>query len=414
VKSLLARRASSPDLRDKQTMNLSPPHTPDTAPASSAFDYAPLTRVVYGVGTLARLGELTREFGSTRVLLVTDPGLEAAGHPQRAVASLRAAGLKVFVFDGVEENPTTRHVDNCVAFAEQNAVDFLVAVGGGSSMDCAKGTNFLFTNGGAMSDYKGFGHATKPMLPSICVPTTAGTGSEAQSYALIADESSHMKMACGDRKAAFRAAILDPEVTVTQPARVTAVTGIDALAHAVESYVCTRRNPVSQMFARTAWEYLEPNLEVVLRDPANLEARGAMQLGANLAGSAIENSMLGCCHSCANPLTAHYGLTHGIAIGILLPHVIHFNAPVVGGLYGDLARGAGLLNGDLAAAAETLGRRITELMRLAKLPTTLTECGVSGGILTVLAEEAAQQWTARFNPRPVTEVDLLRIYEAAL
>lgn len=387
-----------------------------TLPASvlAAFDYVPLTRVVYGCGALARLGELTREFGAQRVLLVTDPGLEAAGHPQRALASLQDAGLEVFLFDGVEENPTTRHVDNCLEVARTNAIDFLVAVGGGSSMDCAKGTNFLVTNGGQMADYKGFGRATKPMLPSITVPTTAGTGSEAQSYALIADESSHMKMACGDRKVAFRVAILDPEVTVTQPVRVSAVTGIDALAHAIESYVCTKRNPLSQMMARTAWQHLEPNLEVVLREPNNLEARGAMQLGANLAGSAIENSMLGCCHSCANPLTAHYGITHGIAVGILLPHVIRFNAPAAGSLYADLARGMALLNGDLAAAAETLARRITELLTLAGLPTTLSECGVSESILPVLAEEAAEQWTARFNPRPVTEADLLQVYEAAM
>ena len=215
----------------------------DAAPELPAFDHAPLTRVVFGVGALARLGELTRELGGRRVMLVTDPGLKAAGHPQRAVASLQEAGLEVFVFDGVEENPTTKHVDDGLAFARAHAVDFLVAVGGGSSMDCAKGTNFLYTNGGTMADYVGLGKAQKPMLPSITVPTTAGTGSEAQSYTLIADESSHMKMACGDRKAAFRVAILDPEVTVSQPRGVTAVTGIDALSHALESYVSTRRNP---------------------------------------------------------------------------------------------------------------------------------------------------------------------------
>jgi alcohol dehydrogenase len=252
------------------------------------------------------------------------------------------------------------------------------------------------------------------MLPSLCVPTTAGTGSEAQSYALIADEQTHMKMACGDRKAAFRAAILDPEVTVSQPAMVTAVTGIDALSHALESYVCTRRNLLSQTFAREAWRLLEPNLERVLRHPGDLEARGAMQLGAHLAGAAIENSMLGACHACANPLTAHYGLTHGTAIGILLPHVIRFNAPTVAGLYADLAHQAGLANGDRGAAAESLARRFTDLMHLAGLPTTLSACGVSDSILPLLAEEAAQQWTGRFNPRPVAEADLVRIYEAAM
>jgi alcohol dehydrogenase len=390
-----------------------------TAPSGSqpdlaAFDHQPITRLVYGPGSLRRLGELTRECGGKRVLLVTDPGLEAAGHPQRALASLREANLEVFVFDGVEENPTTRHVEACVAAARAARIDFLVAVGGGSSMDCAKGTNFLLTNGGQMADYKGFGKASKPMLPSITVPTTAGTGSEAQSYALIADEQTHLKMACGDRKAAFRVAILDPEVTVSQPPKVTAVTGIDALAHAVESYVCTRRSPLSQMYARTAWRLLEPNLEVVLRDPTNLKARGAMQLGANFAGSAIENSMLGACHACANPLTAHYGLTHGVAIGILLPHVIRFNAPAVGPLYADLAREAVRVNGNDQVAAEALAQRLGELTAAAGLPPTLTACGVSPTILPLLAEEAAEQWTGKFNPRPVTEADLLKLYEAAL
>ncbi len=382
--------------------------------ALPVFDFHPLTRVVFGAGSLARLGELTRELGGTRVLLVTDPGLEAAGHPQRALASLRDAGLEAFLFDGVEENPSTHHVEAGLEEARRQRSDFLVAVGGGSSMDCAKGINFLLTNGGSMADYKGFGKATRPMLPSIGVPTTAGTGSEAQSYALIADEQSHMKMACGDRKAAFRIALLDPEVTVSQPMKVTAITGIDALAHAVESYVCTKRNPLSQMFAREAWRLLEPNLETALRDPGHLEARGALQLGAHLAGLAIENSMLGACHACANPLTAHYGLTHGIAIGILLPQVIRFNAMVAGRLYSDLTHESGLVNGNLNVAAEALARRITVLMHAAALPTSLSACGVSAEILPVLAEEAAQQWTGRFNPRPVTEDDLLHLYQAAL
>jgi alcohol dehydrogenase len=139
-----------------------------------------------------------------------------------------------------------------------------------------------------------------------------------------------------------------------------------------------------------------------------------MQLGANFAGTAIENSMLGACHACANPLTAHYGLTHGLAIGIMLPHVIRFNAEVVGDLYGELAGEAGLLDGDRSVAAEALAKRINSLMQTAALPTTLSACGISLGIFPVLAEEAAEQWTGRFNPRPVTQTDLLRLYEAAV
>lgn len=380
----------------------------------SSFDFQPQTRVVFGAGSLSQLGALTSQLGGKRVLLVTDPGLESSGHPQRALASLRAADLTVFVFNEVEENPTSRHVNRGVTVASKHQIDLIVAVGGGSSMDCAKGINFILTNGGAISDYKGFGKANKPMLPSIGVPTTAGTGSEAQSYALIADERSHIKMACGDRQAAFRTAILDPEVTLSQPSMVTAVTGIDALAHAMESYVCTRRNPLSQLYSLAAWRLLEPNLARVLRDPNDLDARGGMQLGAYFAGTAIENAMLGACHACSNPLTAHYGITHGIAIGILLPHVIRFNAPVVGTLYNDLAHEAGLVNGDTGAGSEAVARRVTELMTLAGLPTTLSGCGVSNGILPLLAEEAGQQWTKTFNPRPVGESDLLAIYKAAL
>jgi alcohol dehydrogenase len=378
------------------------------------FDFHTPTRVVSGPGTLNGLGELARELGATRALLVTDPGLEAAGHPQRALASLEAAGLKVACYDDVEENPTSRHVEAGVRYAKPLEIDVIVSVGGGSAMDCAKGINFLLTNGGKMSDYMGFGKAKRPMLPSIGVPTTAGTGSEAQSYALIADETTHLKMACGDRKAAFCVAILDPDVTVSQPVKVTALTGIDALSHAIESYVTSKRNPLSQMFAREAWKLLEINLEKVLHNPRDLEARGAMQMGAFLAGTAIENSMLGVCHACANPLTAHYGLTHGLAIGVMLPHVIRFNAGAVAGLYQELTEEAGLMDGRPGTAAETLVQRLTQLLGLANIPRTLSECGVSRGILPLLAEEANQQWTARFNPRPVTEPDILRLYEMAL
>src|SRR5438270_137290 len=247
------------------------PSSPGSAPAARlaaslpSFDYHPLSRVVFGAGTLARLGELARELGGTRVLLVTDPGLEHAGHPQRALVSLHMAGLESWVFSAVEENPTTRHVAAGLEMARDRKINLLVAVGGGSSMDCAKGINFLYSNGGSMDDYKGFGKTTKPMLPSIGVPTTSGTGSEAQSYALIADARTHMKMACGDRKAAFRISLLDPELTVSQPAGVTAITGIDALSHAVESYVTTKRNPLAQMFAREAWRLLEANFATVMR-----------------------------------------------------------------------------------------------------------------------------------------------------
>jgi alcohol dehydrogenase len=375
------------------------------------FDFQPLGRVISEPGALGRLGEAVKSLGGTRVLLVTDPGLAHAGHPQRATQAILEAGLEVFTFDGVKENPTEREVEIGVAFARQHNVDCIAAVGGGSSMDCAKGINFILTNGGRMADYKGHGKATRPMLPSVGVPTTSGTGSEAQSYALITDDVTHLKMACGDKKAAFRVAILDPEVTLSQPRSVTAVTGIDAIAHAIESYVCAKRNPVSIMCSRAAFHYLDANFETVLHSPQNLAARSAMQVGAHLAGMAIENAMLGVCHSCANPLTAHYGITHGVAIGLMLPHVIRFNAPAANQYYSELIDKQELRNGQ--SAAEVLADRIASLTAAAGLPNSLKDCGVSDTILHLLAEEANQQWTARFNPRPVTETEIHKLYQAA-
>src|SRR6266851_82648 len=209
------------------------------------FDFQLRTRVVFGDGSFARLGELARELSFTATLIVADAGIVATGLVDRAAASLDAAGIRAFFFHDLDANPDSLMVEAGRAYAASCGIDSILAVGGGSSLDCAKGINFVLTNGGAMRDYRGFGKAARPMLPSIGVPTTAGAGSEAQSYALISDSETHAKMACGDPKAAFRIAILDPALTVTQPRSVTATAGYDAISHAVESYVTTSRTEIS-------------------------------------------------------------------------------------------------------------------------------------------------------------------------
>lgn len=378
------------------------------------FDYQPRTRVVFGAGTVDRLGKLARELGGRQVLLVSDPGLVAAGHAKRAGTALAAAGLRVVLFDGVEPNPTTEHVAAGLAVAKAHGVELIVGLGGGSAMDCAKGVNFLLTNGGAMRDYRGVGKATKPMLPMIAIPTTAGTGSEAQSFALIADPETHAKMACGDTKAACRVAILDAALTVSQPTEVTVASGIDAIAHAIETCASTRSTGLSRMLSREAWRLLESNFETVLCEPENIEARGAMQLGAHHAGAAIEQSMLGAAHACANPLTAHHGITHGVAVGIVLPHVIRFNAPHVGEAYDQLVSGQAVARGGATDPGEWLASRVEALLRAGGLAERLSAHGVGQEHLPDLAQEAAQQWTGRFNPRPVDAGGLLDIYRRAM
>ena len=378
----------------------------------SDFDYDPRTRVIFGGGVLERIGELTRELGS-RVLLVTDKGLKDAGHEDRTIGYLESAGVAVTIFDDVHANPTTDDVDRCLQVAKAAEVNVIIGLGGGSSMDCAKGCNFLLTNGGRIEDYWGIGKATKPMLPMIDVPTTAGTGSESQSFALLADAEKHMKMACGDKKAACRIALLDPELTVTMPATVAAVTGIDAISHALETYVTTKRNPVSQLFSRRSWALLAAAFPQVLEDPRDINARGAMIVGAHLAGAAIENSMLGATHALANPLSAHFGLTHGIAIGVMLPHVVRFNSVEVGDLYADLASDIGLCEPGDPSAGEELARYIRSIVTGWGLPASLPECHVRRDLIPTMAAEAAKQWTGTFNPRPVDVGSLTELYECA-
>jgi alcohol dehydrogenase len=377
------------------------------------FDFAPRTRVVFGAGVVDQLGSLAAELGGTRILLVTDKGLAEAGHEKHGLDALQSAGLHVTVFDEVHPNPTTDDVDRCAAVAREAKINLLVGLGGGSSMDCAKGCNFLLGGGGRMEDYWGVGKANGPMLPMIAVPTTAGTGSEAQSFAVIANPKTHMKMACGDRRAACAIALLDPQLTLTQPAFVTAVTGIDALSHALETYVTQRRNPLSQVFSREAWRLLAPSFSRVCQAPDHLDVRAAMQLGAHWAGAAIENSMLGATHSLANPLSAQFDLTHGVAIGVMLPHVIRFNAAHCGRLYGDLAADVGLCEPDDPRAGQRLAAFIRELTASAKLPTTLAACDVDKSRFPLLAQEAEQQWTARFNPRPVDAAAFEELYRCA-
>jgi alcohol dehydrogenase class IV len=374
------------------------------------FDFVPRTRVVYGPGTLSRLGELARELGFRRTLLVSDQGIVGAGYVSAAIRSLEEAGISAIPFHDFGHDPDSDMVARGAAFAREAKVDSLVGLGGGSSMDCAKGIDFLLTNGGTMADYRGYGKATKPLLPMIGIPTTAGTGSEAQSYALLSDARTHEKMACGDPGAAFRVAVLDPALTLTAPRPLTAATGFDAIAHSVESFVSTKATPLSDVFAREAWRRLESNFERVLAQPHDVEARGAMLLGAHLAGLAIECSMLGATHACANPLSARYGTAHGIAIALLLPHVVRWNAGAARSRYAELLTLAGRR---ARQPARALADRLEELAVAGGLPRKLHAAGVKKEDLPRLAEEAAEQWTGRFNPRSFDASGALELYETA-
>ena len=366
------------------------------------------TQVVRGEGAIDQLGKLTRGLGAKKALLVTDPGIVAAGHVEGALESLAKFNIDVRVFDGAQENPTTDNVDLGLALAKEYEPDLLISLGGGSSMDCAKGINFVYSCGGKMQDYWGVGKATGPMLPMIAIPTTAGTGSEMQCFALISDKDTHIKMACGDKRAAAKIAILDPLLTLTQPYSVTVLTGIDAISHAIETCVTTKRNETSVEFSCKSWKALAMNFSRVLTHPNDIKARTKMQLGAAHAGVAIENSMLGAAHALANPLTAEYDIVHGQAVGLMLPHVVKYNASKCESDYQMLMNEIGETGGSYE-----LAEMLTRFCNEGGLKVRLQDLGVTEDKLSTLADAAAVQWTGTFNPVSIDAPSLLAIYENA-
>ena len=360
------------------------------------------TEIDFGVGSVSRLADHVKSLGGKKVLLVTDPGIAEAGHMEWVIWILKNQDIDVLTFTEVRENPTTEDVSLCANKSKDQSIDLIIGLGGGSSLDTAKGCNFLLTNGGEMKDYWGSGKASQEMLPLIAIPTTAGTGSECQSYAIIADAETHVKMACGDKKAAAKIAILDPELTLTQPSNVTSHTGIDAISHAIETSVTTKRNDISYQYSKLAFDLLNESFESVIKNPKDIEARSKMMLGAAYAGTAIESSMLGAAHAAANPLTAKFDIIHGAAVGLMLPHVVQFNSEDsdTKRIYTDL------FEGDLSG-------RVIDLLTIAGISRELSSYGVDKGNVPALTKDALSQWTGTFNPRTVGEDDFTYLYESA-
>lgn len=354
-----------------------------------------------GPGALAGLGALAASLNFRNTLLVVDPGLRESSMHVQAEGSLTGKGIAAHIFADFEPNPDSDTIERGRAFAAPLDVDSIVALGGGSALDTAKGINFLLTNGGRMQDYRGYGKATTPLLPSIGIPTTAGTGSEAQSYCVISDAATHMKMACGDASAAFRAVILDPDLTKSVPKAVRAAAGIDAAAHVIETWVSTKHTDASRELTLLAWQRVTPALLPSIESADDEDVRVAMQMGAFYAGAAIEASMLGAAHACSNPLTAKYGTPHGVALGILVPHVVRWNAEVDAAQYERLG------------GADALASWIEEAARAAGFPSTLQALGAKKDDIPELAKLAATQWTGTFNPRTLGVEGAREIYDRA-
>lgn len=371
------------------------------------FVSRPAPKLVFGPGTLGELPACVREVGGTRVFLVSDPGLARTGYLDRAQRLLTNAGLPVTIFANSRENPTESDAAACADAARAQPIDCLVALGGGSSLDTAKAANFLLTNGGRMRDYHGYGKAALPFLPLIAIPTTAGTGSETQSYALVSRDDTHEKMACGDPKALPRIALLDPDLTATLPRTTATLSGLDALAHAIESAVCTKLNPVSSLYSEAAFRHLATAIGRVVSGEPTAADRGDMLLGASLAGLAIENSMLGAAHASANPLTARHGVVHGHAVAHMLPTVMRFNSadPATAARYARLE--------SLLRETGTSSLPLIEWVFTTVARSPLPALDSRSMDFASLADDATRQWTGKFNPRPLQAADFAALYQRA-
>ena len=385
------------------------------------YQHVAPTRVIAGRDLLGSTGFEFAKEGAGRVFVVTDEGVRGTGLVERVEAGLRDGGLEVAgVFDSVPQDSSTDVVDRCAAAAKGAGADSFLAVGGGSVMDTTKVADAVFTHGGSAREQEGFylmprgnDGAGRPLdiAPLACVPTTAGTGSEASMGAVIRDPEAQVKLEIADFPLFPRLAILDPESTRTLPARVAAATGMDALTHAIEGYVSALRNPHQDARSLQALRLIRDNLERAVGTPEDEDARGNMLIAANLAIT-IE---LGSVHAMSHPTGAIFGVPHGVANAINLPHVIRFNAeggPDIADRYGDIAEVLGLESGP--GVGEALAEHVTELVARLGLPTRLSEVGVPEAGIPQLVEGAMGDGTTLLNPREAGEEDYAALYRRAL
>jgi alcohol dehydrogenase class IV len=373
-------------------------------------------QILFGPGVVQRVGERARQFGGTHALVVAEQGVAEVGAAEKALASLRDAGIAISVFSDFRGEPTVEHVNAGVEFARQRDINIIVGCGGGSSLDCAKAINVLLTNGGSVTDYMyGRARPTKPTLPFIGVPTTAGTGAEISGGAIIYDVEGKFKEGVGSPPYRIAAAICDPELTLTVPPRVTAMNGMDALGHAIESYTNINFNPISDLSDLTAISLVGRYLPVAVARGDTLQARAALMFAAMIAAFGFAQRGTGICHGISHPLGVWGGLPHGLTISLMLPHVMEFN---LNGCAEKLADVAQALGEDVSGVSmRTAALRAVEAVRRLSqdigLPQTLREAGVREEVLPLIARDTLRRANNRINPRLATEDEILALLRKA-
>ncbi len=378
------------------------------------FNFFVQSNIRFGRGVSEELPQIICGYGMKNVMVVYDQGVKAAGISEKVLEQVNKAGVKVTIFDKVIPNPTNEIVEEAAVLAKKAEIDGFVAVGGGSSIDLAKAINVLMTNPGSIGQYGGIGMVKNPVLPLIAIPTTAGTSSEITNVSALIDTEKVIKYVVIDNKITPSDVIADPEFTVTMPASVTAATGMDAITHAVESYISNMATPLSEYNSLKGLQIIYNNLSKAVKNGNDMDAREQMMLGCIITGFAFSNANLGLVHAIAHTLSAHFKLAHGMANATVLPYVMEFNAESCPEKMVELAKAIGLAtSGNIHSDKYLLSRELLKLTKDLEIK-TLSEQGIKEEDLEMLAGDVLHEPVLNFNPRQnVTKENVMDILRKA-
>lgn len=378
------------------------------------FSFKVPGEVIYGESSISKLPEILSSRGLSNVLVISDRGLEAAGMVKKITDILEAASINYSMFLDVEANPSCDTVDNGTAIYKSEGLNGIVCLGGGSPMDTAKAIAVLASNGGKIQDYEGANKFKSTSVPIVAIPTTAGTGSEVTPFAVITDKEKNYKLTVFSYEIVPEVALLDPSMISTLPPLVAAATGMDALTHAVESYLSRASSPFSDSMAEKAMELIGGNIRLFVANRSDTEAASGMLLGSLFAGIAFSWARLGDCHAMAHPLGGFFGVAHGIANAILLPTVLEYNAIADNGKYEKIYNYIKRADSGNSFVPEMLVKEIRDMLEQLSIPKTLSEVGVKSELIQEMAVDAMKSGNVLINPRQTTLADIEGLYQKAL
>ena len=384
------------------------------APPTEGYGFFMPRQSIIGPGAIKGIAPLVQKLGVKKALIITDSYLAKSGATKAITDVLDTIGVQAVVFDGAMPNPTDENVADGEKAFKAEGCDFIISFGGGSSHDCAKGVNLVVSNGGRIHDYEGIDRSAAPLLPLISVNTTAGTASEMTRFCIITDSSRHVKMAIIDAAVTPAIAVDDPALMVGMPKGLTAATGMDALTHAVEAYMSTISNPVTDASALHAMKLISSYLRTAVADGANLQARDMMSYAQFLAGMAFNSASLGYVHAMAHQLGGFYNLPHGVCNAVLLPVVQEFNASAVPYRFVDVAEAMDVEFGsDPKDAPAAVIAAIRQLSKDVGIPKNLEALGAKPEDFDVLAANTLKDACGFTNPRPADHAEIVALFKQA-